>query len=215
MTKHNIILNVMEKYFQMKKTGLSLEECSKKLGIPIESLEYFDEIKETSKEIKDLILNGNYEEATILCMKYPDVPVIQSQYITILIKRRSFGLALSVGNNFKDNYYIQGQLIKCYCSLKEFDKATSIVEKNLKNDSALRSLLSGYRDELNACRKRIKVKLNGKDKKDYEEIYVRSTDLEASLKTCYKKPYSEIKNILHSIKGLIEEFYEKEKENGR
>ena len=52
MTKQNIILKVMEQYFQMKETGLSLEECSKKLGIPIESLEYFDEIKETSKKSK-------------------------------------------------------------------------------------------------------------------------------------------------------------------
>ena len=148
-------------------------------------------------------------------MKYPDVPVIQSQYITILIKRRSFGLALSVGNKFKDNYYIQGQLIKCYCSLKEFDKATSIVEENLKNDSALRSLLSGYRNELNVCRRRIKGKLKGKDGKDYKIIYDRSTDLIASLKTCYKKPYSEIKNILPSIKDLIVEFYKKEKEDSR
>ena len=138
-------------------------------------------------------------------MKYPDVPVIQSQYITILIKRRSFGLALSVGNKFKDNYYIQGQLIKCYCSLKEFDKATSIVEENL----------SGYRNELNVCRRRIKGKLKGKDGKDYKIIYDRSTDLIASLKTCYKKPYSEIKNILPSIKDLIEEFYKKEKEDSR
>ena len=82
----------------------------------------------TSKDIKELIKLGKFQEACKLTTKYPNNPIIQVQRMNLLIGTGKYEQAEEIGKReiFKDNEVIQSVLMKLYTLTGNYIKAKEI-----------------------------------------------------------------------------------------
>ena len=93
-----------------------------------------------SQLITIYIKKEEYDKAKELAKKYPNYAPIQSQLVTIYIKRKEYEKVEEIAKKYPSHAPIQSQLITIYIKKEEYDKAEEIAKK-YPNDILIQSQL--------------------------------------------------------------------------
>ncbi len=145
-----------------EQTGISvatLYKWKKEIQVQNEKKNSKEERKEVdkeekiaSKEIKRLIKLGQLDKASKLTVKYPLVPIIQSQRVAIAIRKGEYKEAKRIGyqEQFKNNGPIQSQMITVAIRKGEYKEAKRIgYQEQFKNDSLIQPQIESISETKN------------------------------------------------------------------
>ena len=118
----------------------TVKEISEEFDVSCSTLYRWQKSKNDSKLIKELILEGKYEEALIITKKFPNDAPIQSQLMTIYMKKEDSEKAIGIAKKFPSYAPIQSQLMTVYMKKKDYKKAIGIAEK-FPNEAPIQSQL--------------------------------------------------------------------------
>ena len=93
-----------------------------------------------SQLITIYIRKDEYEKAIDIAQKFPNDAPIQSQLMTVYIKIREYEKVLEIAQKFPNDVQIQSQLITIYIRKDEYEKAMEIAQK-FPNDALIQSQL--------------------------------------------------------------------------
>ena len=103
---------------------------------------------------------GDDEKAEVIAQNFSDYAPIQSQLMTIYMRKSEYEKAKEIAQEFQDNVAIQSQLMTIYMRKGEYEKAKEIAQKFPNNNVIQNQLTTNY----------MKVEENEKIIKNAEEI---------------------------------------------
>ncbi len=139
----------------------------KKRIIPIEDLEctkkvskksVIDELKKTTRNLKSLIEEKEYEEAEQICLEHLDNKYIRTQYLSMLIKKRELEKAKEICEKYSDEEDVIPYYITISSFLNEDENIDEIgktypYNRSISRSYALALMRSGrYQEAMDVCK---------------------------------------------------------------